>query len=213
MTGQLRASGESDPSLHVQTSLGRRGATAAGSPETRSRDGPRPHARGHTRSGPRGALSLLDGVRPHPEAPGLGGFRVGSKSESGGRGAWPLWPWASLRHRGWSLARAPIRWSFSFSRCSSLAAFICRTCRKTHVPEGHVSTLWSWAASALGYKATQPVVRGQRPSSGAPWTETMWVPEMSLRGPRVMEGRTREGRAGFPPPSRPAYSWVLPATG
>lgn len=212
MTGQLRASGESDPSLHVQTSLGRRGATPAGSPETRSRDRPRPHARGHTRSGPRGALSLLDGVRPHSEAPGLGGFRVGSKSESGGRGAGPLWPWASLRHRGWSLARAPIRWSFSFSRCSSLAAFICRTCRKTHVPEGHVSTLWSWAASALGYKATQPVVRPKALEWGTLDGDDVG-PRNEPEGPRVMEGRTREGRAGFPPPSRPAYSWVLPATG
>lgn len=55
------------------------GATPAGSPETRSRDGPRPHACGHTRSGPRGALSLLDGVRPHPEAPGLGGVPCGFK--------------------------------------------------------------------------------------------------------------------------------------
>ena len=79
------------------------------------------------------APRLMDSALPHPETPSLGDFQVGSRSESGGQGRGPFWPRVPPPW-GWSPRRvsALTRWSFSFTGCSSLATFICRTCRNTH---------------------------------------------------------------------------------
>ena len=98
---------------------------------------------------------------------------------------------------------APIRWSFSFTRCSSLATFICRTCKNTHprdaCPHSCGTQLQPQAECPASPHARPHCQRSdQRPSSRPLWAET-WVPEMSLR-PQVIEDRPGEGGASWPVP-------------
>lgn len=91
--------------------------------------------------------------------PGLGEFCVGSSPRSsrlgrGGPSSLSEEPFsaATLGHWGSppALISSPIRWSFSFTRCSSLTTFICKIFRKAHVSE----------SSTLGARAAWPSVRG-----------------------------------------------------
>lgn len=131
------------------------------------------------------------------------------------RGRGPSGPGVPLPG-GWSpcCVSAPIHWSFSFTRCSSLATFICRTCRHTHprdaCPHSCGGQLQPQAECPASLPARPHHQRSdQRPSSRPLWAET-WAPEMSLR-PQVKEGRPGEGGAAQDPRSLLAGSLCSPA--
>lgn len=95
-------------------------------------------------------LHSMDSVWPHPETPSLGEFQVRSRLESGGQGKGPFWPRGTparglvplLRERSDPLV-------LQFHQVLQPGHLHLQNLQE-HTPEGLVSTLLWWAASAPG---------------------------------------------------------------